>query len=149
MGIQLKHVTVATLTVATAIFSATSPAFSQQTDSTTEAKTIPAGFEDLFFGYSGTFFDNRTTGGQFSNLFGPGGFDGARFPEHEIEWDANAIHQAYVAHLALQNTFDPTIRVPDLPNPYTSSLLVAPSSQSFGPVVGSEFIFETAPVPYR
>ncbi|HEY9764073.1 MAG TPA: hypothetical protein V6D07_16190 [Trichocoleus sp.] len=149
MGIQLKHVTVATLTMATAILSATSPAFSQQANSTTEVKTIPAGFEDLFYGYSGTYFDNRTIGEQISNLFGSGGLDSARFPEREIEWDANAIHQAYVAHLALQNTLDPTLRVPDLPNPFTTSLLLSPTAQPAGPVVGSEFIFESSPLPFR
>ncbi|HEY9881618.1 MAG TPA: hypothetical protein V6D29_24410 [Leptolyngbyaceae cyanobacterium] len=149
MGIQLKHVTVTTLVMATAILSAASPAFSQQADSTTEVKTVPAGFGDLFYGYSGTYFDNRTIGGQFSNLFGPGGWDSARFPEHEIEWDSDAIHRAFVDHLALQNTLDPTLRVPDLPNPFTTTLLLSPTSQSSGPVVGSEFIFEGAPLPYR
>jgi hypothetical protein len=42
--------------------------------------------------------------------------------------------------MLLQNTADPTLRVPDLANPYNSSLLTMPSSQV--PLVGTEFIFE-------
>ena len=96
--------------------------------------TIPDAFEDLMSNYSGDFFSNRTIGRQAARMAGFG------FPEKELEWDANATHTAFRELLLLQNTADPTLRVPDLANPYTSSLLTMPSTQS--PLVGTEFIFE-------
>jgi hypothetical protein len=65
---------------------------------------------------------------------------GFGFPDRELEWDANATATAFQELMLLQNTADPTLRVPDLANPYNSSLLTMPSSQV--PLVGTEFIFE-------
>ena len=132
MAIRLTHLSgmvgllAASLTIA--------PAAIAQEVSTHELPTIPEAFSDLMSTYSGDFFSNRTISRQGARIVGFG------FPERELEWDANATAAAFRDLMRLQNTADPTLRVPDLANPYTSSLLTTPSSQV--PLVGTEFIFE-------
>ncbi|QQE66449.1 hypothetical protein GFS31_31470 [Leptolyngbya sp. BL0902] len=96
--------------------------------------TIPDAFDDLMSTYSGDFFSNRTISRQGARIVGFG------FPEKELEWDAHATSAVFRELMRLQNTADPTLRVPDLANPYSSSLLTMPSTQV--PLVGTEFIFE-------
>lgn len=131
MAIQFKHISgmialLATCTVA--------PAAMAQDTQPHELRTIPEAFSDLMSTYSGDFFGNRTIGRQAGRIVGFG------FPERELEWDANATSAAFRDLMRLQTTADPTLRVPDLANPYTSSLLTMPSTQV--PLVGTEFIFE-------
>jgi hypothetical protein len=132
MAIRLAHISgllglfAATLTLA--------PAAIAQEGPTTDLPTIPDAFNDLMSTYSGDFFSNRTISRQGARIVGFG------FPERELEWDANATGTAFQELMRLQNTVDPTLRVPDLANPYTSSLLTTPSSQM--PLTGTEFIFE-------
>ncbi|MEY3299637.1 MAG: hypothetical protein RLZZ597_2897 [Cyanobacteriota bacterium] len=131
MAIQLKHISgmlglLAACTVA--------PAAMAQEAQPHDLRTLPEAFDDLMSTYSGDFFSNRTISRQAARM---GGFG---FPERELEWDANATATAFQDLMRLQNTADPTLRVPDLANPYTSSLLTAPSSQM--PLVGTEFVFE-------
>ena len=109
------------------------PAVSAQ-EMETQLPTIPDALEDLMSNYSGDFFSNRTIGRQGARIAGFG------FPEKELEWDASATSEVFHELMLLQNTVDPTLRVPDLATPYTSSLLTMPSTQS--PLVGTEFIFE-------
>jgi hypothetical protein len=103
--------------------------------------------EEIFFGNSGTYFYNRTAWRQANFILGFGGFDSAAYPEREIEWDAEAIHRAYLYLMDEQNTSDPTIRVPDLYNPYNTSVQLLPTTQFGGRVSGSEFVFERMPLP--
>lgn len=131
MAIQFKHISgmlalLAACTVA--------PAAMAQEMQPHELRTIPEAFDDLMSTYSGDFFGNRTISRQAGRIAGFG------FPERELEWDASATATAFQDLMRLQNTTDPTLRVPDLANPYTSSLLTMPSSQM--PLVGTEFIFE-------
>lgn len=146
MGIRFSHLTSATVAFAASALVAAPAGLAQETEhrSTT---SIPEALNEVFFGYGGTHFDNRTIGRQFTFIFGPGGWDSARFPEREIEWDGDAVHRTYQSLLTLQTTLDPTIRVPDLPSPFSTTLMLLPSYQSSGPVVGSEFIYETMPLP--
>ena len=135
MGIRFYSVLgTAAVAIATAL-----PAAAQQA-SDNEIRTIPGGFEDLFFNYSGNFFDSQTIQNK------TGFFIGTRFPEQEIAWDANAVHQAYIVHLTLQNRSGPLLRVPDLPNAFDASLLTSPGFvQSSN--TGSDFIYEFTPAP--
>jgi hypothetical protein len=131
MGIQLNHISGLTLSLLTALALAAPSGQAQEAS----VQTIPDAFDDLTSTYSGTFNENRTITRQFNQIIGFG------FPERELEWDADATAAAVRDVLLLQNTSDPTIRVPDLLNPYTTTLLTMPSSQT--PYVGSEFIFES------
>jgi hypothetical protein len=131
MAIQFKHISgmLALLTACTV-----APAAMAQETPPHELQTIPEALNDLMSTYSGDFFINRTMGRQGGRIVGFG------FPDRELEWDANATATAFQELMLLQNTADPTLRVPDLANPYNSSLLTMPSSQV--PLVGTEFIFE-------
>lgn len=131
MAIQFKYIS-GLFGIVAAV--AVAPVTLAQEMPTPEQSTIPAAFDDLMSTYSGDFFSNRTISRQGARMVGFG------FPERELEWDANATTTAFRDLMRLQNTADPTLRVPDLANPYTSSLLTMPSSQV--PLVGTEFIFE-------
>lgn len=129
MGIQLNHISGLTLALlATAVIA---PAAIAQD---TEPVTIPDAFEDLGATYSGDYFRNRGIIRQGKRIIG------LDFPERALEWDANAISAAAEDILLLQVATDPILRVPDLANPYSTSLLTMPGINA--PYVGSEFIFE-------
>lgn len=130
MGIQLNHISGLALALLAAGAVAAPVGHSQETP-----RTIPEAMEDLTSTYSGDFVRNRSISRQAGRLFG------LDFPERSLEWDADATAAAARDIMLLQNTSDPTIRVPDLATPYTSSLLTMPSSSA--PYVGSEFIFES------
>jgi hypothetical protein len=101
----------------------------------TSSQTIPEAFDALTTTYSGDYFRNRGIARQAGRIIGFG------FPERELDWDTNATNAAVQDILLLQAAVDPTIRVPDLATPFTTTLLTMPSSRS--PYVGSEFIFES------
>ena len=105
-----------------------------------EVKTLPEAAEDIVNHQSGNAFRNRTLGRQFEFLFGIG------FPDVDIERDTEALHQAYLDWSALQNTSDPYLRVPDLRNPYNTSIQLMPTSQVNSRVVGAELVFERMPI---
>lgn len=131
MAIRLAQVSgMVGLLAATLAFAPAAPAQEMQTP----LPTIPEALGATMSNYSGNFFRNRTIGRQAARIVGFG------FPEREMEWDASATSSAFRELMLLQTTMDPTLRVPDLANPYTSSLLTMPSSQV--PLVGTEFIFE-------
>ncbi|MBE9136258.1 hypothetical protein IQ254_03410 [Nodosilinea sp. LEGE 07088] len=131
MGIQLNHISGLTLSLLTALALAAPSGQAQEAT----VQTIPDALDDLTSTYSGDYFENRTITRQFNRIIGFG------FPERELEWDGNGTSAAVRDILLLQTTADPTIRVPDLVNPYTTTLLTMPSDQT--PYVGSEFIFES------
>ncbi|HZG38551.1 MAG TPA: hypothetical protein VEZ50_07700 [Nodosilinea sp.] len=131
MGIQLNHISGLTLALLAAAAVVVPAGQAQDTAS----QTIPEAMDDLVTTYSGDYFENRGIRRQAGRILG------FSFPERELEWDSNATAAAARDILLLQTTADPTIRVPDLASPFTSSLLTAPSSRA--PYVGSEFIFES------
>lgn len=116
--------------------------------------TLDEAFVQAFFRESGDFYANRQLPGQFKYIFGPGIPGRAGFPDLEIERDAQRINRVYQAALEQQNSSDPVLRTPDLPNPYDTSILRLPTSRRFvgptegflGPVEGGEYRFET-PLP--
>ncbi|MEO1095743.1 MAG: hypothetical protein AAFX01_12680 [Cyanobacteria bacterium J06638_28] len=108
---------------------------------TSESGDIPTAVDEIFFGNTGPYQLNRTRWKQLDFMTGLGGFT-----ELDTARDAEAISRAAHYLLDLQSTIDPTIRVPDLFNPYTTSIQLMPATtQTSGRVSGSEFIFETAP----
>jgi hypothetical protein len=131
MGIQLNHISGLTLALLAAAAVGAPAGHTQETT----PQTIPEAIDEATSTYSGTYFQNRTIGRQAANIFGFG------FPERELDWDGDAMSAAVKDIFLLQATVDPTIRVPDLSTPFTTTLLTMPSSQT--PYVGSEFIFES------
>ncbi len=133
MGIKLTHlagVSLSLMAVATAM-----PTVAKAQYVEAEApQTIPEAMEAAISQSSGTFFENRSFSRQAANIFGFG------FRDRELMWDGATLAREFEAQMRLQNTVDPTIRVPDLANPYSASLLTLPSSQE--PTLGTEFIFE-------
>lgn len=135
MGIQLKQIAITTTVLASTLLAVAPAALAQDT------VTIPEAYTDLFSTYSGDFFSNRTLTSQGNFILGLGGF-----PEQRIQWDGNAIATTTRNLFDLQTTLDPTLRVPDLTNPYSTSLLLVPSYQNSGVSAGSQFIYETSPM---
>lgn len=101
-----------------------------------ESAYPPDALNEIFFGNRGPFSANRSIGGELGVMFGIGGF-----PEQGIMEDASTINTTYNYLLELQTRSDPTIRVPDLTNPYFTSVQFLPASTD-GVISGSEFIFE-------
>lgn len=130
MGIQLNHISGLTLALLAAAALAAPAGHSQEAP-----QTILEAMDDLTSTYSGNHIENRSLSRQVKRIFG------LDFPDRALDWDADATAAAVRDIMLLQNTSDPTIRVPDLANPYTTSLLTMPSSSV--PYVGSEFIFES------
>ncbi|MEL7331198.1 MAG: hypothetical protein AAFN12_03065 [Cyanobacteria bacterium J06560_2] len=91
---------------------------------------------------SGNYYRNRGFASQLGAITGLGGF-----PEHRINRDSAALSGTVEELFILQTQNTPTIRVPDLPNPYTTSVQLLPTSQFNSRVVGSELNFE--PLPRR
>lgn len=114
MGISLAHMAIPAA-AATVLLALAPGAIAQ------EVETVPQAFDRILSNASGDFFDNRSTVGQTANLLGIGGF-----PERQMERDAQALGVAHRDLMILQNTLDPTIRVPDLANPYSTTLLLTP-----------------------
>lgn len=103
---------------------------------TAESAYIPDAVNEIFFSNGGSFNQNRSLGGQLGTLFGVGGY-----PEENVMEDGYAIFEAYNYLLTQQTQSDPTLRVPDLMNPYATSVQFLPTGTD-GPISGSEFIFE-------
>jgi len=127
-----------TLTAAAVVVSTVAIASSAQADEPpmAESARIPEAMTEIFFSYGGSYNINRSLGGQLGTMFGLGGF-----PEQDVMNDGYAVSEATKYLLEQQNRTDPTIRVPDLMNPYDTSVQFLPTT-SQGPVSGSEFIFE-------
>lgn len=133
MGIKLTHLAGVSLSLLAIVTIVPTSAEAQYSEAEAP-QTIPDALEEALSQSSGTFFGNRSFARQASNIFGLG------FRDREIIWDGATVAQEFDALMRLQNTIDPTIRVPDLANPYSASLLTLPSSQE--PTLGTEFIFE-------
>jgi hypothetical protein len=91
---------------------------------------------------SGDYYRQRTIFNQIQFITGLGGF-----PEQRTHRDTAALAEAQRELMMLQTQNTTTVRVPDLPNPYTTSVQLLPTSQLNSRVVGSELNFE--PLPRR
>jgi len=105
-------------------------------------QTVLETVEDLTGRRSGNYYKNRSSFSQVSFITGLGGF-----PDQRLNADARALSEAYNELMMLQTQNTATIRVPDLPNPYTTSVQLLPTSQFNSRVIGSELNFE--PLPRR
>ncbi|MEM6448754.1 MAG: hypothetical protein AAF703_00400 [Cyanobacteria bacterium P01_D01_bin.105] len=105
-------------------------------------QTVLDAVEDIASRRSGNYYGSRSSFSQIQFLTGIGGF-----PEHRLNKDAEALGEAYQELMFLQTQTTPTVRVPDLPNPYTTSVQLLPTSQFNSRVIGSELNFE--PLPRR
>ncbi|MEL6160474.1 MAG: hypothetical protein AAFQ40_11210 [Cyanobacteria bacterium J06623_5] len=129
-----SFLSLASVLMATALFA---PAASAQ-----DPQTVMDAIEDIAENRSGSYARNRSIGGQFLFLTGLGGFS-----EQRTLSDTEALSGAIEELFFLQTQNTPTVRVPDLPNPYTTSVQLLPSSQFNSRIVGSELNFE--PLPRR
>lgn len=110
-------------------------------------ESIPEAFDRMLTLNSTDFFTNRSPRRQIDLIFGFGSFTQDSYPENEIVRDARAVHQLYEEVLEQQTTSDPTLRTPDLNNPFDTSLLTLPSSRANNRLVGSELVFERVANP--
>ncbi|HEY9598931.1 MAG TPA: hypothetical protein V6D33_14800 [Cyanophyceae cyanobacterium] len=105
---------------------------------------LPELFNRAFFNESGDFYETRRIPSQIKMIIGPGLFEGARFPDLEIERDARLINVLYQDVLDQQVSSDPVIRTPDLANPFDTSLRVRSRALGYGNrIEGTEYILET------
>ncbi|MBE9115749.1 hypothetical protein IQ249_07575 [Lusitaniella coriacea LEGE 07157] len=105
-------------------------------------QSIPDAFDEEYSEFSGEAFDRGRLFGPVQSLVGL-----PLFPDTSISRDLNDVHKLYVELLNAQNTSGPILRTPDLPNPFSSTLLSNPAYFGTRTVVpGSEFIFEVAPI---
>lgn len=117
---------------------------SAQTE-TPNAETTSDVFERAFFRHDRNFYENSSLKRQLDSFLGSGFTFGGSFPENEIARDAELVNALYHDVLTQQVGNDPYIRTPDLPNPYDTSLMMSPRSDSNRLKVGTEFRFETLP----
>ncbi|NER81912.1 MAG: hypothetical protein F6K42_20570 [Leptolyngbya sp. SIO1D8] len=127
--------------VVAASFAISPTAFAQEPPASRSAD-VPTAITEIFYGNSGPFFRNRTSWRYGDFILGVGGFS-----EREISMDVDAISRATHFLMDEQATSDPTIRVPDLFNPYNTSVQFLPVGQANSRASGSEFVFETFPRP--
>ena len=83
--------------------------------------TIPRAFNQAYYSNRGNYFDNRQIWKSFSLIFGI-----PSYPEQAISRDGRAVHQLYRELMDQQIASDPVLRAPDLPSPYTGSILTTP-----------------------
>ena len=105
-------------------------------------ETVLEAVEDIGEHRSGNYYKHRSIFSQIGFISGLGGF-----PEQRLNRDAAALSEAYQELMVLQTQNTATVRTPDLPNPYTSSVQLLPTSQINSRVIGSELNFE--PLPRR
>jgi hypothetical protein len=111
---------VATLWVGSLITSATAQEAPQTSNNRrANQQTLSDRFEDTFFTFDQTFYQNRRFPRNAFWLFGS-------FPENAISGDGRVIHKLYTEALRQQTSSDPTIRTADLPTPFSSSLQTDP-----------------------
>ena len=141
MAIGIQGITSVTLTSMLALIGAIAssvalmPAASAQ-----ETNTVLDAVENISERRSGDYYQHRNKLSELNFMFGLGGF-----PDQRVNRDAAALSEAYRELIVLQTQNTPTIRVPDLPNPYTTSVQLLPASQFNSRVVGSELNFEPLP----
>lgn len=83
--------------------------------------TIPQAFNQAYYNRRGNYFDNRQIWQSLSLILGI-----PDFPEQAISRDGRTVNRLYREVLEQQVSSDPVLRTPDLPNPYTGSILTTP-----------------------
>lgn len=96
--------------------------------------TIPQRFQEAFYSHDGNFFDNRGIWQGFRLIFGI-----PNYVENSISQDGRAVHKLYTEVIEQQLSSDPVLRTPDLPNPYTGSVLTTPLVITEEPIYAEPF----------
>jgi hypothetical protein len=113
----------------------------------TKEQPVTQAFEQAFFTNSVEVQNSRTIVRGIRELFGTGAggvfFKRGNYPELNIERDSKLVHQLYLTQMQQQTLSDPTLRVPDLVNPFNSSMMLLPSSR-LG--TGAELNYERLPL---
>jgi hypothetical protein len=91
--------------------------------------TIPEAFNRAYYRNDGNFFDNRGIWQGFRLIFGI-----PSYVENAISEDGRRVDRLYKEVLEQQVSSDPVLRTPDLPNPYTGSILTTPLVISEEPI---------------
>ncbi|MBT9315152.1 hypothetical protein [Leptothoe spongobia] len=133
-------------TVAIATLSAMASRADAQTANFDEP-TVLETMDEIGAAESGDYSRDRSSFRQTAHYFGLGVPGRSAFPELELDRNSDAILEAYNELMLLQTRNTATIRVPDLPTPYTTSLQRMPGAQSRSRVVGTELNFQ--PLPRR
>lgn len=107
-----------------------------------EPDTVLDAVENISRNRSGSFYSHRSIWSQIDFMTGWGGF-----PDQRLHGDSAALSESVEELFVLQTQNTPTMRVPDLANPYTTSVQLLPTSQFNSRVIGSELNFE--PLPRR
>ncbi|HEY9753259.1 MAG TPA: hypothetical protein V6C46_09925 [Coleofasciculaceae cyanobacterium] len=104
---------------------------------------VPNAFDEAYFENNKIFFRNRDLDRQLGFIFGV-----PDFVENEITKDGKQVFDTYRTQMSAQLRSGPILRTPDLPTPFTYSLLTLPGpvSSPIGapPTVGGPI---AAPVP--
>lgn len=91
-------------------------------------------------------FESMSLWGQWLGITGASAFPRGSYPEISVERDNRIVNAVYRDVLMQQSMSDPFVRVPDLPNPYNTSLMTLPSLQ-MGRIVGTELVYDRRPLP--
>ena len=94
--------------------------------------TLPEAFNRAYYRHDGNFFDNRGIWQGVRLIFGV-----PNYVENSISQDGRSVDRLYKEALEQQVSSDPVLRTPDLPNPYTGSILTTPlviSEDPIGPI---------------
>lgn len=139
------------LVLGSAVAIATLSAFATRANAQNATFTEPTVLEtldDISTRHSGTYSRDRSAFRQTAHLLGLGVPGRNAFPELELDRNSDGLLEAYNELMFLQTRNTPAIRVPDLANPYNTSLQMLPEAQSQGRrAVGTELNFE--PLPRR
>ncbi|NET74051.1 MAG: hypothetical protein F6K62_24885, partial [Sphaerospermopsis sp. SIO1G2] len=106
-------------------------------------ESIPSIFDKAFYNSNSDFYGNRTLQRNVDFLFGPGRKFGTTFPENEVARDGQLVNIVYKDMIKQQSQNDAYLRTPDLPNPYSSSLLSSPKYNANQLKVGTEYRFDS------
>lgn len=104
--------------------------------------TIIQAFDRAFFSNQPGFFGDLSINRQIKSILGFGAFNRNGYPESEIQRDARLLGIVYQDVLKQQAQSDRTIRTPDLPNPYATSILSSPRVDVTTPSQQQELLFE-------
>ncbi|AKG22739.1 hypothetical protein [Calothrix sp. 336/3] len=139
MTLRLKAMTSLLVLFATATFL---PSVAVADTETSNYETTSDVFERAFYKNDPNFYGNTSSRRDLNLILGTGSRLRSGFPEHEIARDAELVNTLYRDIMHQQATYDPYIRTPDLPNPYTSSVLMSPRMNANKLKTGTEFRFD-------
>ena len=152
MGMRFKGlVSLFVLATASTVFTSAAGAQEQVTVSDRiSTETLNDAFTRTLYTNSGNFFREQGLLNQANTILGQGSIVRNSFAENRIARDARLVNILYRDALQQQASDGPLIRTPDLPNPYSTSVLVNPTiyvnrltSDAFPQ--GGELQFETLP----